>query len=142
MNAPMLKESFTRFAELAAPYLNISTERDYHEALALIESLLEDVSHAPDDPINAVIGLLTNSVQTYELKDARLAAFGKNTSPEVATLRVLMDQHGLGTADLPEIGSKSMVSRVLSGERDLSKKHIKALAQRFGVSPGLFLAAH
>jgi HTH-type transcriptional regulator/antitoxin HigA len=139
MNAPMLKESFTRFAELAAPYLNIRHETDYHKALSLVEALLEDVSDSPTDPLNAVIGLLTNSIQTYELKDARLAAFGNNISPELATLRVLMDQHGLGTADLPEIGSKSMVSRVLSGERDLSKKHIKALAQRFGVSPSLFL---
>ena len=52
----MATESVTRFAEQAAPYLNISTERDYHDALALIESLLEDVSDAPDAPINAVIG--------------------------------------------------------------------------------------
>jgi HTH-type transcriptional regulator/antitoxin HigA len=42
----------------------------------------------------------------------------------LAVLRLLMNQHGLGTADLPEIGSKSMVSRVLSGKRSLSKKHI------------------
>ena len=34
--------------------------------------------------------------------------------------------------------SKSMVSRVLSGERSLSKKHIQALAKRFGVSPAVF----
>ncbi len=49
-----------------------------------------------------------------------------------------MDQHGLGTIDLPEIGSKSMVSRVLSGERNLNKKHVQALSKRFGVNPGLF----
>ena len=57
---------------------------------------------------------------------------------DLAVLRLLMDQHGLGTADLPEIGSKSMVSRVLSGERSLSKKHIQALSKRFGINPGLF----
>ena len=53
-------------------------------------------------------------------------------------LRLLMDQYDLGVADLPEIGSKSMVSRVLSGERSLNKKHIKALSERFGIDPGLF----
>jgi HTH-type transcriptional regulator/antitoxin HigA len=57
---------------------------------------------------------------------------------DLAMLRLLMDQHGLGIADLPEIGSKSMVSRVMSGKRDLSKKHIQALAARFGINPGLF----
>ncbi len=49
-----------------------------------------------------------------------------------------MDQHGLGTADLPDIGSKSMVSRVLSGERSLNKKHIQALSERFSINPALF----
>ncbi len=53
-------------------------------------------------------------------------------------IQVLMNQHGLGIADLPEIGSKSMVLRVLSGKRSLSKKHIQALAERFGINPGLF----
>jgi HTH-type transcriptional regulator/antitoxin HigA len=40
--------------------------------------------------------------------------------------------------DFPEIGSKSMVSRVLSGQRNLTKKHIEALCQRFHISPVLF----
>lgn len=53
-------------------------------------------------------------------------------------LRMLMAQHHLGMADLPEIGSKSMVSRVLSGERKLNKQHIKALSELFQVDPGLF----
>jgi HTH-type transcriptional regulator/antitoxin HigA len=57
---------------------------------------------------------------------------------DLAMLRLLMDQHDLGTADLPEIGSKSMVSRVLSGERNLNKHHIQALSKRFGIDPGLF----
>jgi antitoxin component HigA of HigAB toxin-antitoxin module len=30
------------------------------------------------------------------------------------------------------------VSRVLSGERNLRKKHIQALSERFGLYPGLF----
>ena len=34
--------------------------------------------------------------------------------------------------------SEFMVSRVLSGERGLSKKHIQALSERFGIDPGLF----
>ena len=37
--------------------------------------------------------------------------------------------------DLPELGSKLLVSRILSGERNLTRKHIQALSERFGVSP-------
>ena len=61
-----------------------------------------------------------------------------NQPADIATLRLLMDQYQLGTADIPEIGSKSMVSRVLSGERSMNKNHIKALAERFQISPNLF----
>lgn len=58
---------------------------------------------------------------------------------DLAVLRSLMSQHDLGTADLPEVGSKSMVSQMLSGERNLTKKHLQAISQRFGISPAVFL---
>ncbi|STF51892.1 putative DNA-binding protein [Escherichia coli] len=56
-----------------------------------------------------------------------------------AVIRTLMDQYGLTLSDLPEIGSKSMVSRVLSGKRKLTLEHAKKLATRFGISPALFI---
>ncbi len=49
-----------------------------------------------------------------------------------------MNQYNLGVSDVPEIGSKSMVSRVLSGKRDLNKNHIKALSDRFDINPDIF----
>ena len=107
----------------------------------MVESLLEEAKDSPDDPLNAVIEMLSRAIETYENKDKELAAFEKHAMgqpTDLAMLKLLMDQHGLGTADLPEIGSKSMVSRVLSGKRSLNKKHIQALAERFGINPGLF----
>ncbi|EIB8317073.1 type II toxin-antitoxin system antitoxin HigA, partial [Escherichia coli] len=56
-----------------------------------------------------------------------------------AVIRTLMDQYGLTLSDLPEIGSKSMVSRVSSGKRKLTLEHAKKLATRFGISPALFI---
>ncbi len=50
-----------------------------------------------------------------------------------------MEQHGLGVADLPEIGSKSLVSKILNGRgRNLTRDRIAALSKRFSVSPALF----
>ena len=57
----------------------------------------------------------------------------------IAVIRTLMDQYGLTLSDLPEIGSKSMVSRVLNGQRKLTLEHAKKLAARFGISPALFI---
>ena len=141
MTAIAFKEACYSFAQAAAPYLPIRDEAHYEEALALIESLLEEAQDSADDPLNAVVDLLAQAIESYENKDAELAAFDRSAMEQpadLAMLRLLMAQHQLGTADLPEIGSKSMVSRVLSGERSLNKKHIAALAGRFGIDPGLF----
>ena len=59
--------------------------------------------------------------------------------PAVSTLRVIIDQHGLSYSDLKEeIGSKSLVSQILKGTRNLTRDHIAKLSQRFHVSAELF----
>ena len=106
-----------------------------------MEVLLEEVDDSKNDPLNKIIDVLTQSIHEYENRDQHLAAFEQRVSKESAeraVLRVLMDQHHLTMNDFPEIGSKSMVSRVLSGQRNLTKKHIEALCQRFHISPVLF----
>jgi HTH-type transcriptional regulator/antitoxin HigA len=141
MTALAFKDACHSFAEAAAPYIHITDNRHYEEALELIENLLEEAEDSPDDPLNAVIEILSHAIEAYESKDDVLVAFEKRVTDQpadLAMLRLLMDQHDLGTADIPEIGSKSMVSRVLSGERGLSKKHIQVLSERFGIDPGLF----
>jgi HTH-type transcriptional regulator/antitoxin HigA len=141
MTALAFKDACHSFAQAAAPYTHITDNRQYEKTLELIENLLEEGEDSPDDPLNAVIEMLSRAIEAYENKDDVMAAFEKRVMDQpadLAVLRLLMDQHTLGTADLPEIGSKSMVSRVLSGERNLSKKHIHALSERFGIYPGLF----
>lgn len=141
MTAVAFKEACHSFAQAAAPYIPIRDDAHYEEALVLIETLLEEAEDSPADPLNAVIELLGRAIETYESRNEELATFEQRamTQPaDLAMLRLLMAQHQLGTADLPEIGSKSMVSRVLSGERGLNKKHIMALSQRFQIEPGLF----
>lgn len=141
MTAVAFKDACHSFAQAAAPYFHIADDMHYEEALELVETLLEEAEDSPDDPLNAIIKMLSHAIETYENEDEDLMAFEKRAKDQPtdrAMLRLLMDQHGLGTADLPEIGSKSMVSRVLSGKRSLSKKHIQALAERFDINPGLF----
>ena len=41
---------------------------------------------------------------------------------------ILMEQYGLGVADFPEIGSKSLISKIMNNERSLTRNHIKALS--------------
>ncbi len=141
MTAAAFKNTCHSFAQDAKPYFHITDNKHYEEALDLVENLLEEAEDSSDDPLNVIIDMLSHAIEAYEKTDKDLSAFEKQAlgqPADLAMLRLLMDQHGLGTADLPEIGSKSMVSRVLSGERDLSKKHIQGLSKRFGINPGLF----
>ena len=136
-----VREACRRFADVAAPLCHITDAEHYEMALELVESLFDEAEDSPVDPLNAVITMLSEAISQYESRDREMLAFEIEASAgpsDLAMLRLLMDQHGLGMADLPEIGSKSMVSRVLSGERSLSKKHIKALSERFEIDPGLF----
>lgn len=50
-----------------------------------------------------------------------------------------MSVHNLKQTDLTELGSQGVVSEILAGNRQLTVKHIKALASRFKVEPWVFL---
>jgi HTH-type transcriptional regulator / antitoxin HigA len=60
--------------------------------------------------------------------------------PGRQVLEFLMDQHRLRQSDLvPIFGSKSIVSEVLSGKRQLTVKHIRELSKLFHVSADVFI---
>ena len=113
------------------------SEDDYREALELVEYLIEE------DDTNPLIDFLTSRIAEYENNNEKFAEFDKAVAAMpvgVALLRTLIDQHNLTYADLKnEIGSKSLVSQILSGQRSLTISHIKALSARFGVKPEWFL---
>ena len=57
----------------------------------------------------------------------------------VDVVRFLMEQHSLLQKDLVDVfGTRSIVSEVLSGKRELNKVHIARLSARFHVSPEIF----
>lgn len=141
MTAATLLKACQNFAKQTALYLNIVDEQHYQETLIVLEKLLEKADDSPHDPLNMIIELLSRAVAHYENRDQELAEFEESIMRQphdIALLRTLMDQHNLTMSELPEIGSKSMVSRVLSGQRQLTKKHILALAKRFKIKPDLF----
>ncbi|HDI3034217.1 TPA: helix-turn-helix domain-containing protein [Cronobacter turicensis] len=114
-----------------------SSEKDYRDALALVDYLIDH------DDENPLIDILAAKIADYEDNSERFAEFNKEVGEMpvgVALLRTLIDQHKLSYADLKEeIGSKSLVSQILSGQRSLTISHIKALSARFGVKPQWFL---
>ena len=135
------KEAFRDFSNIASPFLNLKDETHYLEAIELIEDLMQESEDTLDDPLNPVIEMLSQAIEKYENKDDEIVNFEKEAEllpDDISVLRLLMNQYNLGVSDIPEIGSKSMVSRVLSGKRNLNKNHIKALSDRFDINPHIF----
>ena len=78
--------------------------------------------------------LLTLLIEDFEEKRYRLPK-----AKPVEVVRFLMEQHGLLQKDLVDVfGTRSIVSEVLSGKRELNKEHIARLSARFRVSPEVF----
>jgi len=134
-------DAYGDFIKTAWPYLHIANEEDYQEALDLLENLFESSTDSEDDPMNPLVDLLASAVERYELTDDGTRLFLKEADKmpkDVALLHTLIDQYNLTGNDLPEIGSKSMVSKVLHGKRILTREAIERLSARFGLNPAMF----
>jgi len=138
MNVARLKEQAKSLFSSAGFLTHIHDEEDYESALALMDELIEDY-----DEQKPLIELLSLTIERWENESEEFSEFNANIESldsGVSVLRVLMDQNKLNTTDFKnEIGGKSMVSMILNKKRNLSLEHIKALSNRFGVPPQLFI---
>ncbi|NEG94312.1 helix-turn-helix domain-containing protein [Leclercia adecarboxylata] len=127
----------TQALTAAVPFLGCEpSKQDYEEALELVAELLMN------DPHNPLVNILCARITEYEAQDAEIQEFAtrmRAMPSDIGLLKTLINQHQLTLSDLPEIGSKSMVSRVLNGERKLTLDHVRKLSARFGIAPALFV---
>ena len=136
-------DAYQDFIAIAGKYTNIENERVYNEALEALEYALESAGDTLDDPMNPLIDMLSNSIDKYESRDEGVIAFveeAEGQAKDLAVLRTLISQYKLTGSELPEIGGKAMVSKVLSGDRVLSRTSIERLSARFNLKPSVFFA--
>jgi len=135
-------DAYEEFMTTAYSFVNIESESDYQGALGALETVLESANDTLDDPLNPLIDLLSHAIERYESQDQALLAFiteSEGITTDIALLQALMQNHNLTGSDLPEIGDKTLVSRVLSGERTLTRRAMERLSERFGIRAGMFL---
>ncbi|MEV3830130.1 hypothetical protein RI534_12885 [Aeromonas allosaccharophila] len=118
--------------------IQIHCQEDYDRAMALMDELVDDY-----DANKQLIELLSTSIERWEEQAEEFADFNAavaGTEPGIAVLKTLMSQYNLGVADLPELGSKANVSKLLNAAdgKKLTRQHIEALSKRFALSPALF----
>ena len=134
-------QSVTNFAQEAEPFTHIENDEAYQGALAVVSDLMEAAEDDPNSPLNWAIEGFAKAIASYESQLTEVQEFeaaAANTPADIAMLRLLMEQNELKGTDFPEIGDKTLISKILNGTRSLTKDHITKLAERFGISPALF----
>jgi HTH-type transcriptional regulator/antitoxin HigA len=106
----------------------IKTEKDYEEALTLVEKLMSR-DPDPDSEEGEQLGLLSTLIQDYEAK-----VLPESLPDPIDAIRFRMEQADLKPADLvPYLGSRSRVSEILSGKRQLTLDMVRALEAGLGI---------
>ncbi|WP_029917003.1 helix-turn-helix domain-containing protein [Pelobacter seleniigenes] len=137
-----IEDSFLSFLGRIQRAIEIKTDDDYQFALELLEQLMTKAEDREGEPLLYLMDIVSDSIEDYENSLESIQRFdqeGNSIDPGISTLRVLIDQYGLTYSDLKdEIGTKSLVSQILSGSKSLTKTHIAKLSKRFNISPQLF----
>lgn len=115
------------------PLASIRDDAHLAAAISKIDELIDRPELSTGD--EAYLYALTDLVELYEAEHLPM--------PEVRgidILRHLVEENGLRQKDLvPLFGSKSIVSEVLSGKRQLSLAQITKLGERFGLPADVFI---
>ena len=104
----------------------VRSEKDYEEALARIDALMDAV---PDSPEFEELDVLVDLVELYESRHEPMGYPGP-----LAAIEFRMEQANLRPRDLmPFIGSRAKVSEVLSGKRAITMPMARALHKHLGI---------
>jgi len=112
----------------------IRDEAHYQRMTAMLEALLDEATGDENHPAMGLIDIVGDLIEDFETEHHPL--------PDVTgvqALKFLIEQHGIKQCDLHEIGSQGVVSEILAGKRELNIRQVRALSERFGVSPATFV---
>ncbi len=126
-------ETYSSLLNDALPKV-IKTEAEYDRVLKLIEPLHFKQGLTPEE--DELYDLLAVLIDNYEDKHFVVPAA---TPHEV--LQHILESSGMRQTDLVALGlgSSGVVSEIVNGKRAISKAQAKILADRFKVSPSLFI---
>ena len=140
MEKMVLTLSPAKYGKLLSKTLpkRIETDVEFDRFVGVMEGLSRAIAHGEASPEEqALHSLLSTLVKEYDDRVYTLPP-----GDPLRLLRYLMEQRGLRPTDLtPIFGARSITSLVLNGKRELSKTHIRKLAEFFHVSPTVFLEA-
>jgi HTH-type transcriptional regulator/antitoxin HigA len=123
----------THWPPIAALF-SLHTEAEYDAAVERLNGLLDEIGTNQSHPLYSLLDTLGTLVHTYE---AEHHAIPNANGPEV--LQYLMEEHAVSATDLSSVGPADVIERYLAGKEALNIDQVRALAQRFHVSPAAFI---
>jgi HTH-type transcriptional regulator/antitoxin HigA len=119
------------------PLRPLHGEEDYDAAVTILDTLSVRPEGSLDPGEQDYLDTLTMLVEAY---DREQDDTGVEHLDPLTTLKYLMQESGMTRADIGRLlGNRALGSLILSGHRQLSKSHIRKLAEHFKISPALFL---
>lgn len=114
----------------------VTDDASLHEATVALRALDREMGEQPDHPLRDLADTVMHRITAYEAERFPI--------PEIRggeLLRTFMTEHGHTQRDVSrETGiDNGVISRLLSGEREMTPEHMRRLGQLYRVPPGLFL---
>ena len=110
------------------------TEKQYNKLVRVLDELIDEVGNNEKHSLAPLMETVGNLIEEYENDH-----YIKSNSNPIEVLKFLIQENNLNQKDLYILGSQGVVSEILNGKRELNIRQIKRLAERFNVSPSVFI---
>ncbi len=128
-----IPDSYAELVDLLMPR-PLHDDVDYRNALGILDAMAGFEMNADQEDYFEAIATFVEKHETghHPITDEKITP--------VELLRSLVDEHGMTESDLGRLlGDRSLGHRILSGEREVSKAHIRILAEHFSLNPAALL---
>jgi HTH-type transcriptional regulator/antitoxin HigA len=110
------------------------TDKQYKKLIKVLDELIDEVGNNEKHQLAPLLETVGNLIEEYENDH-----FIQPNSEPIEVLKFLMQENNLTQKDLNILGSQGVVSEILNGKRDLNVRQIKLLADKFKISPSVFI---
>ena len=110
------------------------TDKQYKKLVKVLDELIDEVGNDEKHQLAPLLETVGNLIEEYE-NDHYIQP---NAEP-IEILKYLMQEKNLTQKDLAILGSQGVVSEILNEKRELNVRQIKALADKFKISPSVFI---
>lgn len=129
-----IKTAIAHWPQVAPALAPPRTKADYERLVEALDAVLDAGGADESHSLASLADHLGTLIADYEAARRPI-----RDMPVTKFLRELIKQHDLKQSDLPEIGTQSVVSEVLSGKRELNLRQVSGLAQRFRLPADVFM---